>query len=43
MIRKWFMQVKKMKERDAKLDDALKVLDKKALIDNVNTITDVTF
>ena len=27
-IRKWFMQLKKLKERDAKFDDALKVLDK---------------
>ena len=40
--RKWYMQVKKMKERDAKFDDALKVLDKKLLTDNVNTIADVS-
>ena len=35
------MQVKKMKERDAKFDDVLKELDKKLLTDNVNTIADV--
>jgi len=40
-IRKWFMQLKKLKERDAKFDDALKVLDKKLLSDNVQTISDV--
>ena len=35
------MQLKKLKERDAKFDDALKVLDKKLLSDNVQTISDV--
>jgi len=28
MIRKWYMQVKKLRERDDKLDKALSVLDK---------------
>ena len=41
-IRKWFMQVKKLKERDAKFDKAMNVLDKKSLADNVNTLTDVS-
>ena len=36
------MQVKKMKERDAKFDDALKVLDKKLLTDNVTTLADAS-
>ena len=39
--RRWFMQVKKMKERDAKFDKAMNVLDKKLLTDNVNTLADV--
>ena len=41
-IRKWFMQVKKLKERDATLDKAMGVLDKKTLQDNVNTLTEVS-
>ena len=42
MIRKWFMQVKKLKERDAQFDNAMKVLDKKLLTDNVKAIADVS-
>ena len=41
-IRKWFMQVKKMKERDAIFDKAMGILDKKSLADNVNTLTEVS-
>ena len=41
-IRKWFMQVKKLKERDATFDKAMGVLDKKSLSDNVNTLADVS-
>ena len=41
-IRKWFMQVKKMKERDSIFDKAMSVLDKKLLTDNVNTLADVS-
>ena len=40
--RKWFMQVKKMKQREATFDQALRVLDKKLLTDNVKTIADVS-
>ena len=40
--RKWYMQVKKLKERDATFDKALGILDKKSLTDNVNTLTDVS-
>ena len=36
------MQVKKMKQREATFDQALKVLDKKLLTDNVKTIADVS-
>ena len=41
-VRKWFMQVKKIKERDAIFDKAMSVLDKKSLADNVNTLTEVS-
>jgi len=41
-IRKWFMQLKKLKERDAKFDNAMGVLDKKTLTDNVKTIADAS-
>ena len=41
-VRKWFMQVKKLKERDAAFDKAMNVLDKKLLTDNVNTLTEVS-
>jgi plasmid stabilization system protein ParE len=40
--RKWNDKVNKLKERDDKFDNALKVLDKKSLVDNVNTIADVS-
>jgi len=36
------MQVKRLRERDNKLDKALTVLDKKTLTDNVNTLADVS-
>ena len=36
------MQVKKLKERDAKFDKAMNMLDKKSLTDNVNTLNDVS-
>ena len=39
-VRKWFMQVKKLKQRDATFDKAMNILDKKSLNDNVNTLTD---
>ena len=41
-IRKWFMQLKKLKQRDETFDNAMKVLDKKLLSDNVTTIADVS-
>ena len=41
-VRKWFMQVKKLKERDAIFDKAMNVLDKKLLTDNVNTLSEVS-
>ena len=34
------MQVKKLKQRDQVFDNALKIIDKKSLIDNVTTISD---
>ena len=40
-IRKWFMQVKKMKERDNILDKAMNVLDKRSLSNSVNALGDV--
>ena len=40
-IRKWFMQVKKSKQRDAAFEKALKEVDKKLLTNSVNTIADV--
>ena len=39
--RKWYMQVKKLRERDEKFDKAMSLLDKKTLFDNVNTLNDV--
>ena len=42
MIRKWYMQVKRLKERDDVFDRAMSLLDKKTLFDNVNTISDVS-
>jgi hypothetical protein len=41
IIRKWLKQVNKLKERDDKLDQALQVFDKKSLISNVNTLSDI--
>ena len=41
-IRKWFMQVKKSKQRDAAFEKALKEVDKKLLSNSVNTLADVT-
>ena len=41
-IRKWFMQIKKLKQREAVFDQAMKVLDKKNLADNVKTLADVS-
>ena len=40
-VRKWFMQVKKMKQRDAAFESALKEIDKKLLSNSVNTIADI--
>ena len=39
-VRKWFMQVKKMKQRDAEFEKALKEVDKKLLTSNVNALAD---
>jgi hypothetical protein len=41
-IRRWFMKVKKLKQRDEVFDNAMKVLDKKILTDDVKAITDVS-
>ena len=41
-IRKWFMQVKKSKQRDAAFENALKEIDKKLLSNTVNTLADVS-
>ena len=41
-VRKWFMQVKKLKQRDDVFDKAMGVLDKKSLADNVNTLNEVS-
>ena len=42
ILRKWYMQVKKLKERDDVFDKAMSLLDKKTLFDNVNTLSDVS-
>ena len=39
-IRRWFMQVKKIKQRDEALDNSLKVVDKKLLENSVINMTD---
>ena len=39
--RKWYMQCKKMKERDDKLENAMKEMDRKYLTNSVNTMADV--
>ena len=41
-IRKWFMQVKKLKQRDAAFDNALNVFDKKLLANSVNDLADAS-
>ena len=41
-IRKWFMQVKKLKERDTKFSKYLTEMDKKYLINCTEAITDVS-
>ena len=41
-VRKWFMQVKKLKQRDEVFDKAMSLLDKKNLSDNVNTLNEVS-
>ena len=41
-IRKWFMQVKKLKERDATLENSLKVVDKKLLENSVINMSDAS-
>ena len=40
-IRKWFMQVKRSKQRDAAFENALKEIDKKLLMNTVGTMADV--
>ena len=40
ILRKWYMQVKKLRERDQVFDKAMSLLDKKTLHDNVNTLND---
>ena len=40
-IRKWYMQVKNMKQRDSTLEDAMKVIDKKYLTNSVITFGDI--
>ena len=42
ILRKWFMQVKKLKERDEVFDKAMSLLDKKNLKDNVITLNNVS-
>jgi len=42
IIRKWFMQCKKLKQRDDAFDKAMSLLDKKTLSDNVNTLNEVS-
>jgi hypothetical protein len=43
IIHKWYMQVKKLKERDDKFDKVMSLLDKKSLYDNINTLNEVSF
>ena len=40
-VRKWFMQVKKMKQRDSALENSMKVIDKKLLENTVINMTTV--
>ena len=41
-VNKWNDKVNKLKERDEKFDNALKVLDKKSLIDSIRAIADAS-
>ena len=41
-VRKWYMQVKRLKQRDDALDKAMKEVDKKILTNTVNNIGDVS-
>ena len=41
-IRKWFMQVKKLKQRDTTLENSLKVVDKKLLENSVINMSDAS-
>ena len=40
-IRKWFMQVKKMKQRDAALEESMKTIDKKLLENSVINLSNI--
>jgi hypothetical protein len=41
-IRKWFMQVKKMKQRDNALDNSMKIVDKKLLENSVINLSNIS-
>ena len=41
-IRKWFMQVKKMKQRDAALEESMKAIDKKLLENSVINLSNIS-
>jgi len=41
-ILKWYMQIKKLKEREEVFEEAINVIDKKLIIMNVNVINDVS-
>ena len=41
-VRKWFMQLKKLKQRDEAFDKAMNLIDKKSLSNSVNTLGDIT-
>ena len=41
-IRKWFMQVKKLKQRDDAFDKAMKEIDRKYLTNTANTLADIS-
>ena len=40
-IRRWFMKVKNMKQRDAALEEAMKTIDKKLLQNSIISLTDI--
>ena len=42
IIRKWYMQVKKLKQRDDALDKAMNIVDKKSLTNAVTTLGDAS-